>query len=44
MPGIVRANVHAPISTEGLSQDDMPALKEQVYQLMSEKLKKEGYK
>lgn len=42
-PGIVRANVHAPFSTEELTQDDMPALKEKVYQFMAEKLKEEGY-
>jgi len=43
-PGIVRANVHAPVSTQGLTQEEMPALKEQVYQFMIEALKKEGYK
>ncbi len=43
-PGVVRANVHAPISTKGLTQEDMPALKEQIYQFMSEKLTEEGYK
>ena len=42
-PGIARANVHAPISTKGLAHSDIPALKEQVHQFMSETLKKEGY-
>jgi len=43
-PGVVRAHVHEPISTEGLTQEDMPAFKEKVHQFMSEKLKQEGYK
>jgi 1-acyl-sn-glycerol-3-phosphate acyltransferase len=43
-PGIVRANVHAPIETEGMTKDDMPALKEKVYQFVAEKLKEEGYR
>ena len=42
-PGIVRANVHAPIETKGLTKNDMPALKEKVYNIMAEKLKEEGY-
>jgi 1-acyl-sn-glycerol-3-phosphate acyltransferase len=42
-PGVVRANVHPPFSTKGLTQDDMPVLKEKVYQFMAEKLKEEGY-
>lgn len=43
-PGVVRANVHAPFSTKGLTQEDLPALKEKVHQFMSETLLKEGYK
>ena len=43
-PGIVRANVHASIETKGLTQKDIPELKEQVHEFMSEALKKEGYK
>jgi 1-acyl-sn-glycerol-3-phosphate acyltransferase len=43
-PGIVRANVHAPIETVGMTKDDMPALKEKVHQFMTEKLKEEGYR
>ncbi len=43
-PGVVRAHVHEPFNTKGLTQKDMPALKEKVYQFMAEKLKEEGYK
>ena len=42
-PGVVRANVHAPISTKGLTQKDIPELKEQVREFMRKALKKEGY-
>ena len=42
-PGIVRANVHAPIETKGLTKNDMHALNENVYNFMAEKLKEEGY-
>ena len=43
-PGVVRANVHAPISTKGLTQKDIPELKEKVHHFMRDALKKEGYK
>ena len=43
-PGVVRANVHAPISTKGLTQKDIPELKEEVREFMRDALKKEGYK
>jgi hypothetical protein len=43
-PGIVRANIHAPIETVGMTKDDMPALKEKVHRFMAEKLKEEGYR
>ena len=43
-PGIVRANVHAPIETTGMTKDDMPALKEKVHQFMTEQLVEEGYR
>lgn len=42
-PGIVRANVHAPIETKGLTKEDLPKLKEEVHTFMSKALKEEGY-
>jgi hypothetical protein len=36
--------VHAPISTKGLTQKDIPELKEKVHHFMRDALKKEGYK
>lgn len=43
-PGVVRANVHAPIETKGMTNADIPKLKETVYQFMTHALKEEGYK
>ena len=37
-PGSVRAIIHAPISTLGLTQDDAPALKERVFQVIDQAL------
>jgi 1-acyl-sn-glycerol-3-phosphate acyltransferase len=36
----MRMIYHQPISTEGLSMDDVPSLKEKVYQVIAEELKK----
>jgi hypothetical protein len=36
--------VHAPISTTGLTEDDLPRLKEQVHQTIANKLAEYGYK
>lgn len=43
-PGRVIQYVHAPISTVGLTDDDIPALKIQVHQLITNKLAEYGYK
>ncbi len=42
-PGKVYQYVHPPISTVGLTVDDIPVLKEQVYELMKNKLADYGY-
>ena len=41
-PGKMRMFVHAPIETTHLSIDDVPALQEQVYSIISSKLKELG--
>jgi 1-acyl-sn-glycerol-3-phosphate acyltransferase len=41
-PGKMRMFVHAPIETAHLSIDDVPALQEQVYSIISSKLKELG--
>lgn len=43
-PGSVIQYVHAPISTTGLTEDDLPRLKEQVHQIIANKLAEYGYK
>lgn len=43
-PGIVYQYVHAPISTFGLTDADIPALKEKVHHLIAGKLAEYGYK
>lgn len=43
-PGVVYQYVHAPISTLGLTDDDIPALKEKVHHLIANKLAEYGYK
>ena len=42
IPGKVRVVVHEPISTIGLSQDDIPALREQVFKIIQDTLNAEG--
>jgi 1-acyl-sn-glycerol-3-phosphate acyltransferase len=42
LPGKMRMFVHAPIETAHLSIDDVPALQEQVYSIISSKLKELG--
>lgn len=44
MPGKVTQYVHAPISTKGLTEDDIPMLKEKVFNLITNKLAEYGYK
>lgn len=43
-PGRVIQYVHAPISTQGLSEADIPMLKEKVFNLITDKLAEYGYK
>lgn len=43
-PGLVRATVHPPFATAGMTKKDMPELMERVHGFMSEKLKEEGYR
>lgn len=43
-PGRVMQYVHSPISTKGLTDDDIPALKEKVRELIQNKLAEYGYK
>jgi hypothetical protein len=31
-PGVVRVRIHAPIETKGMTQEDLPVLREQVFQ------------
>jgi 1-acyl-sn-glycerol-3-phosphate acyltransferase len=42
-PGRVYQYVHAPISTKGMTQDDIPALREKVFSLIQSKLAEYGY-
>jgi 1-acyl-sn-glycerol-3-phosphate acyltransferase len=42
-PGIVRANIHAPFETKGLTKKDVTKLKKDVHEFMSKALKEEGY-
>jgi 1-acyl-sn-glycerol-3-phosphate acyltransferase len=41
-PGKMRMFVHAPIETKGLSMEDMPALQQKVYDVISSQLKSLG--
>lgn len=43
-PGRVIQYVHTPISTEGLTLEDLPALKKQVHDLIANKLAEYGHK
>jgi 1-acyl-sn-glycerol-3-phosphate acyltransferase len=42
-PGKVRAHVHQPFETTGLTKEDQPMLMEKVHAFMEEKLRDEGY-
>ena len=42
-PGVVRATIHPQIDTKGYTSRDVQKLKAEVYELLSEKLKDEGY-
>ncbi len=33
-PGVIRVHIHAPLITRGLKQDDLPVLREKVYQII----------
>ena len=37
-PGIIRVRIHAPIETQGLTQEDLPVLREQVFQKIQQPL------
>ena len=41
-PGLSRIVVHRPISTKGMTEDDLPQLKNQVAELISKTIEKEG--
>ena len=43
-PGITRAIVHAPISTKGMTADDIDALQKKVYAIIENALKENGSK
>ena len=43
-PGRVLQYVHQPISTEGLTLEDLPALKQQVHDIIANKLAEYGHK
>jgi 1-acyl-sn-glycerol-3-phosphate acyltransferase len=37
-PGVIRVRIHAPVSTHGLTQDDLPVLREKVYRIIQQPL------
>lgn len=43
-PGTVRAHVHKPFETAGLTKADLPVLMKNVHSFMEDTLRKEGYK
>jgi hypothetical protein len=42
-PGFVTQYVHKPISTKGMTLNDIESLKEQVFQVINNKLHENGY-
>ena len=38
-PGIAKAHIHAPIPTIGMTEEDVPALRDKVYKIINDKLK-----
>jgi len=35
-PGLIRVRIHAPVVTRGMTQDDLPILRERVYQIIQQ--------
>jgi 1-acyl-sn-glycerol-3-phosphate acyltransferase len=35
-PGVIRVRIHAPVETKGLTQEDLPVLREKVYQIIQQ--------
>jgi 1-acyl-sn-glycerol-3-phosphate acyltransferase len=35
-PGVIRVRIHAPVDTNGLTQEDLPVLREKVYQIIQQ--------
>lgn len=42
-PGTVVQYIHTPISTKGMTEDDLPALKQKVFDIIASKLAEHGY-
>jgi 1-acyl-sn-glycerol-3-phosphate acyltransferase len=37
-PGLIRVRIHAPVETQGLTQADLPVVREKVYQIIQQPL------